>query len=175
MNASVLIVPGFGGSGPQHWQTLWENSHPSFRRVIQKDWNHPVCSEWKAQLEKDVADSGPNTVLVAHSLACLLVAHWAASSGLKIKAALLVAIPNPASPIFPAEAVGFSPVPMQALPFPSIVVASANDPFGGLDYSRQCSLAWGSRLVNIGDAGHINSDSGLGAWDAGIALLNELL
>ena len=25
---AVLIVPGIGNSGPQHWQTLWERQHP---------------------------------------------------------------------------------------------------------------------------------------------------
>ena len=171
----VLIVPGFGGSGPGHWQTLWENSNPSFRRVIQQDWDHPVCSEWKSQLEKDVAASGPDVILVAHSLACLLVAHWAADTRLKIKSALLVAVPDPASAAFPKEAVGFAPVPAQKFSFPSILVASTSDSFSDLKYSERCAKAWGSRFVNIGDAGHINADSNLGAWDEGFSLLKSLM
>src|SRR3954470_22488286 len=91
----ILILPGHGGSGPRHWQTLWEAAHPSFRRVEQRDWLHPVCSEWVGKLEDAVAASGPDTVLVAHSLACLLVAHWAAASALPVSAALLVAVPDP--------------------------------------------------------------------------------
>lgn len=78
MSVSVLILPGIGNSGPQHWQTLWQNSHPDFVRVEQRDWDRPVCAEWVAALDAAVRAAGPQAVLVAHSLGCLAVAHWAA-------------------------------------------------------------------------------------------------
>jgi len=158
---NVLILPGFGGSGPEHWQSRWEAANPSFHRVQQRDWNSPVLSEWMETLEKSVRASGPETVLVAHSLACLLVAHWAASSRLPIHGALLVGVPDPSSPVFPKEAVGFDSIPERAFPFPSVVVASTNDPYGGADYAQQCASRWGSRFVIAGALGHINSASGL--------------
>jgi hypothetical protein len=108
-------------------------------------------------------------------LACLQVAHWAAKTDLRIKAALLVAVPNPESPAFPAQAVGFSPLPKLRLPFKSTVIASSNDPYGGIAYAETCASIWGSNLVNIGDAGHINASSGLGAWREGHDFLQELL
>ena len=172
---NVLILPGFGGSGPEHWQSLWEMENPSFRRVVQRDWERPVLSEWVETLEKAVRASGPETVLVAHSLACLLVAHWAASSTLLVHGALLVAVPDPASPVFPKEAVGFTPVPRYALPFESIIVASTDDPYGSVDYAHRCASTWGSRLAAIGAVGHINSASGLGDWPDGFKLLQTLL
>jgi uncharacterized protein len=174
MNSTVLILPGIGNSGPEHWQSLWEQANPSFMRVQQRDWDHPVCSEWLDVLEQTVACVGGNAVLVAHSLACLLVAHWAAKTLLRIQGALLVAVPNPDGPNFPTEAVGFSPLPLKSLPFPSIVVASANDPYGSVEFSRSVTSAWGSRFVNIGPAGHINSESGLGEWNEGFVLLQQL-
>jgi len=85
-----------------------------------------------------------------------------------------VAVPDPAGPAFPAEAEGFA-VTRQPLPFPSIVVASRNDPYADIAWSRTCATAWGSELVDIGDAGHINAASGLGEWPQGLALLQRLI
>jgi len=174
MNSTVLILPGIGNSGPEHWQSLWEKDNPSFVRVQQKDWDRPVCEEWLVVLENYVARAGTNVVLVAHSLACILVAHWASRSRQKIKGGLLVAPPNPDEPGFPKEAVGFSPVPLSQLRFPSIVVASTNDPYGSLAFAKSAAVAWGSQFVNIGAAGHINSESGLGGWNEGFSLLQQL-
>lgn len=174
MNSTALILPGIGNSGPEHWQSLWERNNPSFVRVQQNDWDHPVCEEWLVVLEKFVARAGTNVVLVAHSLACILVAHWAARSFQKIKGALLVAPPNPDGSSFPKEAIGFSPVPLRQLTIPSIVVSSTNDPYGSLEFAKSAAAAWGSRFVNIGAAGHINSKSGLGVWNEGFSLFQQL-
>jgi uncharacterized protein len=173
--AKVLVLPGIGNSGPAHWQSRWEASNPSFTRVVQRDWDKPVCSEWMASLDEAVSRAGPATVLVAHSLACLTVAHWAASSPRRIHAALLVAVPDPAAPSFPREAVGFAPVPQRRLPFRSLVVASATDPYARLEYALQCASAWGSDFVDIGPAGHINATSGLDEWREGFVLLETLI
>ncbi|WP_443192455.1 RBBP9/YdeN family alpha/beta hydrolase [Pseudomonas indica] len=174
MGDKVLILPGYGNSGPGHWQSLWQAAGPAFQRVEQRDWEHPVCAEWVAALEKAVAEAGDDCVLVAHSLACLLVAHWAAQTRQSVRAALLVALPDPSGPAFPSDASGFAPVPLMPLPFPSLVVASRDDPYGSLDFSRSCAGAWGSRWVDIGPAGHINGDSGLGDWPEGKRLLESL-
>lgn len=174
MNPKVLIFPGIYNSGPQHWQSLWEADHPHFQRVIQRDWDQPVCEEWVDTLEQAVEEAGPQTVLVAHSLGCLTVAHWAASTQRKIVGALLVAPPDPNGPNFPADAVHFGAVPLRPFNFPSIVVASTNDPYGGLMFAQVCASAWGSELVNLGDRGHINADSGLGRWPEGLKLLGQL-
>lgn len=175
MSASVLVLPGIGNSGPEHWQTRWETANPTFRRLTQRDWDNPVCAEWMATLEQAVCDTGPDTVLVAHSLACLLVARWAVSSKRRVRAALLVAVPDPNRPSFPKQAIGFSPVPVGQLPFPSIVVASTDDPYASLEYGKDCAASWGSGFVNIGAAGHINAASGLADWPGGFLLLQTLL
>lgn len=174
VNIPTLIVPGIGNSDQIHWQTLWESANSEFVRVQQRDWENPVCHEWVNVLEQAVAKIGESPVLVAHSLGCLCVAHWAARTSLKIKGALLVAPPNPVDSGFPSEAIGFSPLPLGSFGFPSIVVASSNDPYGSLEFARACASRWGSRFVNIGPAGHINSESGLGDWPEGWALYQEL-
>ena len=173
-----LILPGYAGSGPQHWQTLWETLDPAFWRVEQKDWNRPVASEWVETLERAVAESDGEVVLVAHSLACLLVSHWAAQSApvvkAKVKAALLVGPVDPAGPAFPKDAVGFHPIPAGPLPFRSLVVASTDDPYATVEFCLRCSQGWESRFEVIGPKGHINAASGLGEWEEGRALLSGL-
>jgi len=175
LNTQVLLLPGIGNSGPEHWQSIWEISNPGFRRVIQNNWDNPICSEWEAVLEQAVALSGPNTILVAHSLACLLVAHWASNTKQRIKAALLVAVPDPTGPTFPSEAIGFSAFPLKPLPFQSVLVASTNDPYGSLAHAKDSASAWRSQLVTLGNAGHINAASCLGDWQEGQHLLQCLM
>lgn len=175
MDSPVLVLPGFGNSGPGHWQTLWEKRHPAWRRVDLGQWDAPDCQDWVRMLDVAVQRCGAPPILVAHSLACLLVAHWARQSSALIKDAFLVAIPEPASPSFPAPAKGFMPVPMHRLTFPTLVVASTNDSFGSIDHARMCAAAWGSRFVDVGEAGHINADSGLGDWTEGYALFQKFM
>ena len=175
MHTTFLIIPGYGNSGPEHWQSLWQQQDARFRRVEQRDWWSPQCSEWVATLERAVAASGPDTVLVAHSLGCGLVAHWAAQTRQRIRAAMLVAPPDPEGPAAELNIQGFVPVPELPLAFPSLVVASSNDPYSSLEHAHAAAARWGSRWHNLGPCGHINGDSGLGDWPQGRALLDSLL
>jgi predicted alpha/beta hydrolase family esterase len=172
MECDVLTLPGLWNSGPQHWQTQWEARHPGWRRLAHRDWNSPVCTEWVAELDGAIAAANGPPVLVAHSLSCALVGHWAASgSVLAVAGAFLVAPSDVEAPGYPADPVGFGPMPMARLPFPSIVVASSNDPYVSIERARRFADAWGSTLVDIGDAGHINGDAGFGPWPEGEAML----
>lgn len=174
MNTTALLLPGIGDSDPDHWQSHWEKANPSFVRIRQQDWDHPVCKEWVEVLDRTLSRLGPNVILVAHSLGCLLVSHWAENQKLSIRGALLVAPPNPDGPNFPKEAIGFSPLPLISLPFPSVVVASNNDPYASIEFAKSVATAWGSRFISIGAAGHINSKSGLGEWKDGFSYFQQL-
>ena len=66
------------------------------------------------------------------------------------------------------------PMPFRPFAFPSIVVASTNDPYASFEYAKSCALAWGGRFVSAGAVGHINANSGLGQWREGFALFREL-
>ena len=172
MDCDVLTLAGLWNSGPQHWQTHWEHKHPGWHRVQHRDWNSPGCHEWVAELDAAIAASEGPPLLVAHSLACVMVAQWAASgSELKITGAFLVAPSDVEAPSYPVDANGFAPMPMTKLPFPSIVVASSNDEFVAIERARQFAQAWGSKFVEIGPAGHINGDSGYGEWPEGEQML----
>jgi uncharacterized protein len=171
---SFLILPGIGDSGPGHWQTAWEQTLPGAIRVPAQDWDHPVCSEWIAALERVVAEVGPDAILVAHSLGCLQVVHWANETARVVRGALLVAPPDPEAGAFPCDAIGFRLLPKVRLPFASTILASTNDPFASLDFSHRCAEAWGSQLVALGPRGHINADSALGDWPEGRLYLERL-
>jgi len=175
---TTLILPGLFNSGPEHWQTRWERLDPTCVRVEQADWETPRCPDWVSGLDAAVARLDGEAVLVGHSSACALVAHWAAvaapSRMARVRGALLVAPSDPTGPRYPVGPEGFGPVPDVPLPFPSIVVASTDDEYVTLERAQTYAAAWGSRFVNVGAAGHINSASGLGAWPAGYALLEAL-
>jgi predicted alpha/beta hydrolase family esterase/GNAT superfamily N-acetyltransferase len=175
----VLILPGLHGSGPRHWQTVWERERGDCQRVEQRDWQNPRCAEWVTTLDEAITGTNGPLVLVAHSLGCVTVAHWAsqhhAVARARIAGALLVAPSDVDRPGFPAVASGFSPAPVAPLPFPTVVVASADDPFISLARAEHFADAWGSRFVAVGAKGHMNSDSGLGAWPEGQALLDALV
>ena len=173
--APVLILPGLYNSGPEHWQSRWESAHPELRRVMQDDWQRPRCADWIARLD-DAILATPDAILVAHSSSCALVAHWAATAGSdrRVRGALLVAPSDTEAASYPEGPTGFAPMPLRRLPFPSILVASTDDPYVTAEQARMFAEAWGSRFVSVGDAGHINSQSGLGDWPAGFALLQEL-
>jgi serine hydrolase len=171
----VLVLPGIGNSGRLHWQTLWEQGHPYWQRVNQREWDRPVREEWVAALDAAVAECVQPPVLVAHSIGCLVAVHWASRSFVPVRAAFLVAVPDPSGANFPAAAQGFIPLPLAPLRMPSLMVASIDDSFSPIAYARHCASAWGSQFVEIGPAGHINAESGHGAWPEGFRLLRQLL
>lgn len=171
----TLILPGLHNSDPRHWQSRWETQDDTLLRVIQSDWTAPHCADWIARLDQALALSEADTFFVAHSAGCALVAHWAVGGSSRcVRGALLVAPSDPEAPGFPSGPTGFAPIPMLRLRFPSIVVASSNDPYVTLSRAKTFATAWGSEFVMIGEAGHINSASGLGNWEEGLTLLNIL-
>ena len=171
----VLILPGWQNSGPAHWQSRWEALH-GFQRVQQADWDRPLRGDWMVQLEEAVLADPRPAALVAHSLGCQLVAAWAAHSRhtARIAGALLVAPPDTAHPDTPPQLASWRAIVRQRLPFPARVVYSNNDPFCSADRALQMAADWGAMPLSLGAAGHINADSGLGDWPAGLALLRAL-
>ncbi|HXB93651.1 MAG TPA: alpha/beta fold hydrolase [Puia sp.] len=170
-----FILPGLYNSGPQHWQTLWEELH-GFTRIHQREWDYPDKDDWIHTINEVIAPfPAGQTILIGHSLACITIAHWALRYGRHIKGAFLVAPSDVEAPSFPPGTTGFCPIPIDPLPFPSILVASSNDKYISLQRAELFAKKWGSRFVLAGSHGHINSSSGLGQWDEGYRLLQTLL
>jgi predicted alpha/beta hydrolase family esterase len=174
MQCDILVLSGLWNSGPEHWQSQWERKYPAWSRVAHRDWSNPQRDEWVAELDGAIAGSQGRPILLAHSLGCMLAAQWALSgSPLQVAGAFLVAPADPEASTYPLDPNGFAPVPLARLPFPSMIVASNNDPYAHIERTRAFAAAWGSRMVEIGDAGHVNADSGYGAWPQGEAMLEE--
>jgi predicted alpha/beta hydrolase family esterase len=173
---TVLVLPGYADSGPDHWQSRWERRH-GYVRVQQRDWVSPERDEWVRSLERAIAAAAGPVVLVAHSLGCALVAHWAAACATeRVTGGLLVAPPDvdEVRHLLP-EIESFAPMPMRLLPFRTVVVTSATDPYIEPPRARAFATAWGARLVEIAGGGHLNAESNLGDWPDGHRLLAELL
>jgi predicted alpha/beta hydrolase family esterase len=81
MATALVIVPGLGNSGPEHWQSHWQRAYPAAMRVEQSDWQHPSLREWIETLDATVRNAGAPAVIAAHSLGCALLAHWATLRG----------------------------------------------------------------------------------------------
>lgn len=182
--ADILIVPGWSSSGPDHWQSRWERNLKTARRVEQDDWIKAERDAWVARLVEDVAQCVRPVVLVAHSMGVVTVVHAAAKLGRMpsrpIAGAFLVAPadvekadgwPVTMGETFDVGGAGFTPVPREALPFPSVLVASSNDPYCSLERAREFAKAWGSMVIDSGEAGHINTASGHGPWPDGLMAL----
>jgi uncharacterized protein len=176
MSLIFLNVPGLGNSGQQHWQTLWEKEFPEkFIRIQQTDWDTPKCSDWTETIEKEVRKhSIQDVVLLAHSLGCTALAHWAKTYKTVIKGAFLVAPSDCEATTYTFETEGFSPIPLEKLPFQSIVVASTNDYYVSFERAKFFAESWGSEFINIGEKDHINADAGFGEWQEGLEILNQL-
>jgi predicted alpha/beta hydrolase family esterase len=174
-SARILLLPGWQNSGPGHWQSRWQAAH-GWPRLDQDDWLWPRRGDWMAQLEDNLLADDRPALLVAHSLGCHLVAAWAAHSQhtRRVAAALLAAPPDLERPDIPPQVAGWAPMQRRALPFASTAVLSADDPFCDAPRSLALAADWGSEIVSLGAAGHINADSGLGDWPEGIALLAAL-
>jgi uncharacterized protein len=176
--ADILIIPGWSSSGEDHWQTRWERSLKTARRVEQDDWLHPDREAWVSNIEKAIAACGRPVILVGHSLGVIAAVH--ALTGGKahgVKGAFLVAPadvehahewPVTQGQTLDPSATGFEPIPHRPLPCPSALIASANDPYCRLLRAQGFAKAWGSHLFEAGDVGHINAASGHGPWPDGL-------
>jgi predicted alpha/beta hydrolase family esterase len=174
--SNVLTLPGWENSGPKHWQTLWEQRN-GYTRVEQHDWMKPLRGDWVARLEDVLLQCDEPAVLVAHSLGCILVAAWAAHSQNthRVKAALLVAPGDVERPEVREQLPSWSPIALQALPFPAVLLGSRNDPYCEFERARLFAYAWNAQFMDYGESGHINADSGLASWPEGHVLLQDLM
>ena len=169
--ARILIVPGWHDSGPGHWQSLWAEQLPAALRVLQDDWTTPSRSAWVESISRSILAQAEPVVVVAHSLGCIAVTQLPSEAARRIRGALLVA---PADPERRGALADFCPVPYQALPYRSIIVASSNDPYCPIRTAGAYARAWGSEFVRLQMAGHINLEAGYGPWPLGLALLQSL-
>lgn len=164
----ILIVPGYTNSGPDHWQSRWQARLSTARRVEQAEWSKPVRQDWAGRVAACVNAAERPVVLVAHSLGVAATVLALAEFRKPVAGAFLVAPPDVANPaIRPKHLMTFGPYSREPLPFPSLIVASRNDPFCDFTVAEDIAGAWGSLFIDAGEAGHINAESGYGPWPEG--------
>ncbi|MEF2072319.1 RBBP9/YdeN family alpha/beta hydrolase [Consotaella aegiceratis] len=174
--ADILIIPGYKNSPPEHWQSRWERRLSTARRVEQADWGKPERDLWTAATADVVADCERPIVLVAHSLGVATAVQSVPQFSKPVAGAFLVAPPDVANPaIRPKHLMTFGPYPRDPLPFPSVVVASRNDPFSSFEAAEDAAAAWGSLFIDAGEAGHLNAESGHGPWPEGLLTFGKFL
>jgi len=170
-DADILIVPGLGNASPLHWQSRWLDKMTTARRVEQGNWDHPVCSAWTARLKTEIEAATKPVILVAHSVGVLTVAHaakdWAAD---KVAGAFLVGPSDwegrEMEQNYPGH--GFSPVPLEPLGCPAMVLASSNDPTCETATAERWAKSWSARFSVAGEVGHFDVGDGFGPWPEGI-------
>lgn len=173
-----LIVPGWQGSPDDHWQTHWQNSLPNSARVQQADWDKPRREDWVGELQRSIAAHSSPVILIAHSLGCITVAHWAqlapVESLRQVHGALLVAPADVERPNCSPALRNFAPIPQDLLPFPTQIVSSDNDPAVSTQRAMEMARHWGADVGFLSQAGHINVKSGHQRWEQGFAYLYRL-
>ncbi|MBS1053293.1 RBBP9/YdeN family alpha/beta hydrolase [Gluconobacter kondonii] len=165
----LLLVPGLFGSGPDHWQTHWEQAY-GLRRLHQKDWETPDPTDWEAALTEAIEASARPTFLIAHSLGAVLTAKWLTRhGGRRVAGAFLVAPADIDQTTHPDVGLiqAFGPLPGTPLPAATAVMASSNDPWLSLPRARELAGNWQSDFLEAGAAGHIGSSEPLGLWEHG--------
>ena len=159
---SFLILHGWQGSGPGHWQT-WvagrlrgNGEHVAYPDL--PDADAPLLDPWLDALEGELeALPAPHTV-VCHSLSCALWLHHIARGGRQAERLLLVAPPAEQPPL-----AAFFPVPLPRLEGEARMVCSDDDPYcpeGAV--ARYGGL--GVPVDMLAGAGHVNPESGFGVW-----------
>lgn len=176
MTRPVLIVPGLNGSPEGHWQHHWLADFEEAVLVEQSDWSNPQPGRWLHRLEQALI-AYPGALIVAHSLGSILTARLATSSVAPLVGGALLVAPADIerTSLLHARDYEFGSMPTSALPFPSLVVASRNDPYMALDKAKAAARAWRAPLVDLGAAGHINVASGFGRWARGYDLAGQVL
>ncbi|WP_062079317.1 RBBP9/YdeN family alpha/beta hydrolase [Demequina globuliformis] len=174
LSVPLVVVPGWGGSGPLHWQTLWQGAHPRATRFEPASVDDPDPHDWLEALGRAVDAQEEPPLIVAHSLGTLTTATWMNDHPGQARGALLVAPPDVSREGAPAAVRQFSGLTARALAQPARVVASTNDPYGSVEFAGAFAQRLGAPLTTVGEAGHINADSGLGRWAYGLRLLDDL-
>lgn len=179
---TILIVPGLRDHVEDHWQTHLERRLPNARSVAPLEADKLSRAARVAALDAALAEIDGPVILVAHSAGVMITVHWARQATRKIHGALLAAPADLESPMpagYPAsdaiEANGWTPIPTERLPFPSVVAASRNDPLARFERVEVLAAGWGSQLVDLGEVGHLNPASGYGEWRDAERLIGEVI
>lgn len=175
---NTVFVAGYGNSIDGHWQEAWHKTIQNSHWVEQADWDNPDCSDWVEALDTLLTTLEGPILLVTHSLGGSTLVEWnkkADKHSANIVGALMVAVPDVHSDYFPSAISGYQDLPLQPLPFPSLLLASTDDPYATFERAEYFAKHWGSSLTNVGALGHINVASNVGIWPDGLTILAQFI
>lgn len=166
---ALVLVPGRYDSSEDHWQSCWQRQLPIWHRLTQRNWEEPDIDRWVGSIRRLLAQHPRPAILVGHSLGALAACCVAVDHPGLVAGIMLVA------PAEPSKFEVDERVPTGDLGVPSMLVASRNDPFMSFRRAEHWASVWHSELVDIGEAGHINAESGFGRWPYGLEVVRELV
>lgn len=185
MTSSTLIVPGLYDSGPDHWQTWIQSKIPGAIRVEQDDWEKPLIKPWAQKVERAIVEANQPVFIIAHSFGVLASIMGAASVSDKVLGALFVASADPSRFTISGDRINndsseldsglFNYIPKKHLGYRSVLAASMNDYCMPFKRTAWWAKSWGSKFVSLGNAGHVNTESGYGAWPEGLTLYENVV
>lgn len=185
MTKTTLIVPGLHNSGPDHWQTWIEDQIPGSTRVDQDDWESPRIRPWAQNVERAILSANKPVFIIAHSFGVLASIMGAANVADQVSGALFVAPADPSRFTVSGERINqdsseldtglYHYIPKEHLGYPSILAASIDDYCMPFKRTAWWSKVWGARLVSLGNAGHVNAQSGYGKWPFGLDLYQDVV
>lgn len=185
MTITTLIIPGLHNSGPDHWQTWMESKLEGAIRVEQEDWEHRLIRPWAKKVEQAILSANKPVFLVAHSFGVLASIVGAAPIADHVMGALFVAPADPSRFTITGERINqdsaelntglFNYIPKEYLGYPSTLAASLDDNCMPFKRTAWWAKTWGSKLESLGNAGHVNADSGFGPWPHGLSLYRALV
>lgn len=185
-NDVFLILHGWGGNKPTHWQEILVQKlteagaqvhYPKMPEPTAPDLNAWLGKLKEAMAEvKAAAPDVPLTVLT-HSLGAITWMHYAASLGVSAAPladrVLLVAppyvLPQAPPPDAPPSVTAFFPPPfdpaaLKAIARETVLVASNTDDFATFDQSSGYAAKLDVPIHLLKDAGHISPYYGYGEW-----------
>src|SRR3954462_2979278 len=173
----ALILHGWQGSGPGHWQT-WlagrlEDAPAHVQYPDLPDCHVPCLDRWAAALHRELralAREEGERVVIAHSLGCVLWLREAIQirPAHRVDRVVLVAPPCPGAKV--PELAGFYPTGADKAAVDRAaghtrLVCADDDPYCP---GRGAAEHWGRPLELAVDllpgAGHINPEAGFGPW-----------
>ncbi len=185
MEYTTLIVPGLHNSGTDHWQTWLESQIVGSLRVEQIDWEVPDITAWAENISNAIQFSEKRIILVAHSFGVIASLVAASRTPDLVAGAFFVAPADPSRFTIAGERINqdslelevglYDLMPKSQPGYPTTLAASTNDYCMPFKRTAWWAKAWGSKLVSLGDAGHVNATSGYGPWPHGLSLYRELV
>lgn len=173
----ILILPGLGGGTEDYWYRRWNSKLKTARIVDQENWLAPDRDAWTNNIVAAANSADRPVFMIAHSLGAVALTHAAQQlSDANVVGAMLVAMPDlaTAQDLIP-KTESFLPASTAPLSFPSAMVTSQNDPYCTYQRAEEMALDLGSLLIDAGDQGHINDESGHGPWPEGLMALSKFL